>query len=255
MAVSTADAWPRPRTWRRIKIWMFLAARAVVVPILRLLIGFRIEGLENLPRRGPALMVANHLHNADPILLIAAFTRPILWMAKKEVFSVPIIRWIARQAGAFPVDRGKPDRSALRRAEMLLSEGMIVGLFPEGTRSITGAISVVHPGVAMIAVRTGVQIIPTAIWGTEVLPLNGRKGRRPGRGRPRVTVRIGKPFHLPSRAPGAARPSLETLTDLMMIEVAKLLPRQYRGIYADRVQSEALDESALPADTGAAAGH
>lgn len=233
MVAPDEARWPQPRLWRRIKIRMFLMARVVVVPLLRLLIGFRIEGLENLPASGPALMVSNHLHNSDPILLIAAYTRPILFMAKKEAFGVPVISWIARQAGAFPVDRGKADRAALRHAETLLGQGMIVGLFPEGTRSITGAIGSVHPGAAMIAARSGVPVIPTAIWGTEVLPLNGGKGRQRGRGRPQVTVRIGRPFHLPPPPPGRRHPDLAALTDLMMTEVARLLPEQYRGRYAE----------------------
>lgn len=228
------DDWPMSRR-RRIKLTIFIWARKVVVPLLRLLIGMRIEGLEHVPRRGGALVVANHLHNADPILLIAAFPRPVFFMAKKEVWGVPIARFFAELSGAFPVDRGAPDRAALRHAELEIADGWLVGLFPEGTRSTTGGLKEVYSGVALIAMRTGAPIIPTAIYGTEVLPFNGQKGRRRGRGRPQVRVRMGKPFHLPPRQEGERRRSLDELTDLMMIEVAKLLPPQYRGIYADRV--------------------
>ncbi|MFN3336921.1 MAG: lysophospholipid acyltransferase family protein, partial [Thermomicrobium sp.] len=126
-----------PTAWRlsrrrKIKTLIFLTARLFVVPLLRLLIRFRIEGLQNVPQRGPAIVAANHLHNADPVLIIAALTRPVLFMAKKELFAVPVVRWFVRQSGAFPVDRGKPDRQALRHAERLLHEGMLVGIFPEG---------------------------------------------------------------------------------------------------------------------------
>lgn len=232
------------RRWRRVKIWLFESLRRVVVPALRLLIGLHIEGLEHVPPRGPALVVSNHLHNADPILLVAAYPRPLLWMAKKEVFAVPVISWIARQAGVFPVDRGTPDRGALRHAEYLLDDGLLVGVFPEGTRSTTASLKSVHPGVALIAVRSGAPILPTAIFGTEVLPFNGHKGRRPSHGRPRVTVRIGRPFHLPERLPGERRPDLAELTDLIMVEVARLLPPSYRGIYAERVETGTALESA-----------
>ncbi len=227
------DEWPMSRM-RRFKIILFTAARMVVVPLLRLILGMQIEGLENVPRRGPALVVCNHLHNADPVLMVAAFPRPVLFMAKREVFGVPVVRWFARQAGAFPVERGTADRAALRHAERLLAEGMLVGVFPEGTRSTTGALKEPFPGVALIATRSRVPIIPAAIWGTETLPFNGKKGRR-GKRKP-VRVRIGTPFCLPERAPGERRPNLDELTDLMMAQIARLLPPEYRGVYAERVR-------------------
>ncbi|MCS7051571.1 MAG: 1-acyl-sn-glycerol-3-phosphate acyltransferase, partial [Thermomicrobium sp.] len=147
-----------PAEWRlsrrrKIKTLIFLTARLFVVPLLRLLIRFRIEGLEHVPRSGPALVAANHLHNADPVLIIAAFTRPVLFMAKKELFAVPLVRWFVRQSGAFPVDRGRPDRQALRQAEQLLREGMLVGIFPEGTRSVTGGLQPPHPGIGLLIRR------------------------------------------------------------------------------------------------------
>jgi 1-acyl-sn-glycerol-3-phosphate acyltransferase len=215
-----------------LKVLIFETARFFVVPLLRLVIRFRIEGLEHVPPVGPALVVANHLHNADPVLIIAAYTRPVLFMAKKELFSVPVIRWFVRQSGAFPVDRGKPDRAALRQAEKLLSEGMLVGIFPEGTRSVTGGLSAPHPGVALLALRTGVPIIPTAIWGTEVLPFNGYKGRVRGRGWPRVTVRIGQPFRIAVHDEAGQRRPLDDVVEEIMLAIARLLPPQYRGIYS-----------------------
>lgn len=221
--------------WRVFRMALFHVARPIVLALFRILIGFRIEGIENVPKHGPALVICNHLHNSDPILLVAAFPRPLLWMAKKEVFDVPVIGWIADSAGAFPVDRGHADRRALRTAERLLSESFLVGVFPEGTRSITGGLKEVYPGVAMIATRTNVPILPIAIFGTEVLPFNGAKGRKRGRGRPHVTVRIAKPFCLPERQPGEKRPRMADLTNEMMLHVAALLPDQYRGIYAERL--------------------
>ncbi|MBX5444601.1 1-acyl-sn-glycerol-3-phosphate acyltransferase [Sphaerobacter sp.] len=238
-------AWPESRR-RRIKLALFRGARVIVLPLLRLLLGMRIEGLENVPPRGGALVVANHLHNSDPILLIAAFPRPVFFMAKSDVWRVPVARWFAELSGAFPVERGRPDRKALRHAEQELARGWLVGVFPEGGRSTTGALKSPYPGVALIAARSRVPIIPTAIWGTEVLPFNGKKGRRKGKGWPKVRVRMGKPFYLPEGTGDGSRPDLATLTDLMMIEVAKLLPPEYRGIYADRVAEAAAEPHPSP---------
>ncbi len=234
----------RETAWRVFRLCLYLFARPFVLAAFRALIGFKIEGLENVPKHGAALIISNHLHNSDPILLVAAFPRPLLWMAKKEVFDVPFVGWVADSAGAFPVDRGQADRQALRNAERLLSEGFVVGVFPEGTRSVTGGLKDVYPGVAIVASRSNVPIIPTAIFGTEVLPFNGSKGRKQGRGRPQVTVRMGKPFYLPARETGSKRQSMADLTDIMMIHLAELLPPEYRGIYADKLESERVDVAA-----------
>ncbi len=230
-----------PRAWRlsrrrKIKTLIFRTARLFVVPLLRLLIRFRIEGLEHVPRIGPAIVVANHLHNADPVLILAAFTRPVLFMAKKELFAVPVIRWFVRQSGAFPVDRGRPDRRALRHAEQLLHEGMLVGIFPEGTRSITSELQLPHPGVGLLIRRNPlVPVLPVAIWGTEVLPFNGAKGRKPLRGWPRVTVRIGAPMTVMLQTPDGRERSPEEIADDVMLAIAQLLPENYRGLYRARL--------------------
>uniref|UniRef100_A0A7C5VVH5 1-acyl-sn-glycerol-3-phosphate acyltransferase n=1 Tax=Thermomicrobium roseum TaxID=500 RepID=A0A7C5VVH5_THERO len=231
-----------PTAWRlsrrrKIKTLIFLTARLFVVPLLRLLIRFRIEGLQHVPRIGPAIVAANHLHNADPVLIIAAFTRPVLFMAKKELFAVPVVRWFVRQSGAFPVDRGRPDRQALRHAERLLHEGMLVGIFPEGTRSITGELQPPHPGVGLLIRRNPfVPVLPVAIWGTEVLPFNGAKGRKPLRGWPRVTVRIGAPITVMLRTPEGRERSAEEIADDVMLAIAQLLPEEYRGLYRERLR-------------------
>jgi 1-acyl-sn-glycerol-3-phosphate acyltransferase len=241
----TAERTPfRERLWRAFRLSLYLGARPFVLTAFRLIFGFRIEGLENVPKKSGALVICNHIHNSDPILLVAAYPRPLLWMAKKEVFSVPVIGWIADSAGAFPVDRGSADRSAMRNAERLLRERYLVGVFPEGTRSVTGGLKNVYPGVALIAVKSGVPILPTAIIGSDRLPFNGHKGRRRGSGRLRVTVRIGKPFELAARDAAGKRRDLGALTDEMMIEIAKLLPEEYRGIYTERLRLLETDSSA-----------
>jgi 1-acyl-sn-glycerol-3-phosphate acyltransferase len=220
---------------RRAKHAAFVSLRVVVLPTLRLGLRMRVFGLGNVPKRGGALVICNHVDWFDPILLMAALPRPILWMAKKEMMALPVLSRIAQIAGAFPVDRGRPDRAALRHAQELLGDGMLVGMFPEGTRSSTGSLKEPFPGASLVAVRSNAPIIPCALVGTVDLPMSGLKergGRK--RGYPKVTAIIGEPFMLETIDTEGRKRSLDELTDAMMIEIARLLPESYRGLYADR---------------------
>lgn len=218
---------------RRLKHLGFVTARWFVLPGLRAGIRMKVFGLDNVPRRGGALIISNHLGWFDPVLLVAASPRPILWMAKAEFIKYPILRWFAFQAGVFPVRRGQADRQALRHAQGLLDDGMLVGMFPEGTRSKTGGLKEPFGGASLVALRSNAPIIPCALVGTEGLPLSGSKPVQQRR-YPKVAVIFGEPFTLEHVAADGTKHSLDDLTDAMMIEVARMLPEQYRGIYADR---------------------
>jgi 1-acyl-sn-glycerol-3-phosphate acyltransferase len=213
--------------------------RAVLLTILRVVIRLRVEHVERVPEAG-ALVVSNHLHNADPVLTTIAYPLPIHYMAKKEVFRIPVIKWILRWVGSFPVDRGKADRTAIRRAEAALQHGIAVGMYPEGTRSVTRALREAHSGVGLLALRNDVPIVPAIVTGTERLPFNGAKGRAqaslpmPDPGHRGVRILFGEPFRIPREIDGR-KISPDEATDRIMIEIARLLPPDYRGIYADRV--------------------
>lgn len=229
MAARPNQPYSWDRRWRH-ATWFCL--RLVVLPVLRLTIGLRGYGMKHVPKRGGAIVIANHIDWFDPVLLIAVGPRPMSWMAKAEVFTYPILRWIARQTRAFPVERGKPDRAALRRAQQLLDEGRLVGVFPEGTRSRAGGLIAPFAGASLLAIRSQSPIIPCAIVGSEALPLRGFAPKRPGR--PRVTAVYGEPFTLDAQKDDGGKWSLAELTDAMMIELARLLPPDYRGVYAER---------------------
>lgn len=220
---------------RRVKHALFLAARSIILPILWLGVRFRVSGKENVPRSGGAVVISNHLGWFDPVLLDAACPRPILFMAKEEFLKLPVLRWFARQAGAFPVKRGTADRKALYHAQRLLNEGMLVGMYPEGTRSKTGALQRAFTGASLVVVRTGVPVVPCIMIGNEDLPLSGDRHTRTRKRRwPKVTAHFGEPFTLATEKPGGGRYSFDELTDAMMIELARMLPPEYRGVYADR---------------------
>lgn len=219
--------------------------RRVFLTLLRIGIGMRLDSVQRVPREGAVLVVANHLHNADPALISVAFPRPIHFMAKKEAFQVPMLPKLLRMAGAFPVDRGKADRSAIRRALLVLEQGVAVGMFPEGTRSPSRSLQRAHAGAGLIAVTAGVPIIPIAITGSERLPLNGAKGKPragdsvPEPGHEGVRVLFGETFTIPREIDGRKVSATEA-TEIMMIEIARLLPPDYRGAYAGLLDAELL---------------
>lgn len=237
---GTLRGWPRS-----LVRWLLLQA---IRPFVKL----TLVGLEHVPARAPFLFVANHLHNADPVLLEIALNRPIHFMAKQELFRNPVLAWFIRRLGTFPVDRGRPDRAAIRHAEALLANGIPVGMFPEGTRSTTGALQPAFPGAGLIAVRSRAEILPASIVGTERLFSNQpQDDHDPGSvrsrfRRPRVTIRFGSPVVLQMPDDGA-RLSAAAATDLMMQEIAQLLPDEYQGVYR---QSPAVSTPATPNPTG-----
>jgi 1-acyl-sn-glycerol-3-phosphate acyltransferase len=144
----------------------------------------RVYGLDRLPQRGPFIVAANHVTVHDPILL-GAFLHPgIRFMAKAELFEVPGLGHVIRRFGAFPVRRQGIGIGAVRHAIRLLGKGQVVGIFPEGTRSRTGALLPAKPGVGFIAVRSGVPIVPVAI------SFNPRRLFR------RHFIVVGEPIHL-----------------------------------------------------------
>ena len=198
---------------------------------------YEFAGREHVPKNGPLIVASNHLNNADPPFLARALGRPPIFMAKKEMVEKPVIGALFRAWGAFPVRRGEPDRAALRAAEDVLRRGEVLLMFPEGTRSRTGAMNHAHPGTGLIALRTGAPILPMAITGTEGIrwpycflkPLSVR----------RVRVTIGEPFTLPPVA-RINTESARDATEQIMRHVATLLPSQYRGVYgADAAAGEA----------------
>lgn len=209
----------------------FRITRAILLFLSRILLGMRIEGIDHVPRDGGVLVLGNHLHNADPLLISIACPRPVHYMAKRELMTVPVIGRIIRLGGAFAVDRGRADRTAIRRADATLKQGIALGMFPEGTRSRSRQIERALPGAGMIALRGNAPIVPVAITGSERLPFKGRSERNPNPGHRGVRIVFGEPFQLPPTIDGK-RTSADQAIEMAMRHIAEMLPEDYRGIYS-----------------------
>jgi len=140
--------------------------RAVLRLVLLLLRRWKIYGAENMPEDGPAVVVANHVSYWDPVVVGCALSRKVYFMAKGELFKIPVLGSLISWLDAFPVYRDRVDSVAIRTALTHLKAGRVVGLFPEGTRSHINKLLNPHIGAAMIASRTGAPIIPVALDGT-----------------------------------------------------------------------------------------
>lgn len=205
----------------------------------------RISGQEHTPTSGALLLVSNHLGNLDPIIMGTKLPRRLYILAKVELFSWPLIGWLARQADVIPIRRGQSDRDALRRVLEHLEAGHAVLLYPEGTypkgQTPIGLIKA-QPGAAMLALRSGATILPIGISGSQYvwtkrgLPWNLFR-RWP------IEIKVGEPYR-PTVPPGISqKQALALVGEEMMRRIAALLPEAYRGYYR---------EQAAPADAAAA---
>lgn len=222
--------------------------------LARLLARVTIEGDPALlPRRGPLILAANHLSNLDGVViggwLTPALGRRIHWLAKKEMLAWPIAGRLLAMSSFHPVDRGSGDVEAFRTAQRVLEAGNVLFVFPEGTRSRTGALARAQDGLAALALRTDAPVVPLAIWGTERVWPRGRLPRPGGR----VVVRIGTPFRLSElQLPTDDRRRAKTAaTEAIMARIAALLPPAYRGVYAEAAAALAAGEGRSDEAVGA----
>jgi 1-acyl-sn-glycerol-3-phosphate acyltransferase len=195
---------------------------------LRLLIKFdSVQGIDNVPSEGPAILMINHIAFVDPIVVLGCMPRNVVPMAKIEAYHYPIIGIFPSLWACIPVRRGEGDRHALRLAMDVLGAGEVVLVAPEGTRS--PAMQAGKEGVAFLAYHTDAPVVPVAIEGTVGFPSPYPVGwNRPG-----ATIRVGRPFRFrrQPRRPGRAR--LRQMTDEAMYVLASLLPPERRGVYRD----------------------
>lgn len=209
---------------------------ALLGPLLRLLFRPRIEGLEHVPEEGAAIVAGNHLSFSDHFLMPAILKRRITFLAKAEYFTGPGLKGrltaaFFRSVGQIPVDRSGrgAGRAAIDEGLKVLGRGELLGIYPEGTRSHDGRLYRGRTGVAVMALRAGVPVVPCAMVGTFEIQPPGRRLPKIGR----VTIRFGAPLDF-SRFAGmdGDRTVLRAVTDEIMYAIMNLSGQEYVDLYA-----------------------
>ncbi len=188
---------------------------SVVNPMLRVYFQGRIYGAENVPISGPLVIVSNHASNFDPPIVSNCVRRPVSYMAKEELFEIPIFKQAIQLYGAYPVSRGSGDRNAIRKALEHLDRGWAVGLFLQGTRTPDGRITDPKRGAALIAAKAKAPIVPVCLWGTQEIEQKGSAIPQ----RVPITVRIGELIPTPT---STTKEDLEAVTQQCAIAINQL---------------------------------
>lgn len=224
-----------PSRWRE-RLIFHMISLLVVLPIYRLLFRGRTSGHRNVPLQGAVVVVANHGSHLDPPLLNHALGRPVAFMAKAELFRVPLLGALIRALGAYPVARGASDREAIRIATDRLLQGWPTGIFLDGTRQVDGRVNNPLPGAALLAARAGVPLLPVAIINSHRALGRGRKALRlvP------IHIRIGSLIPPPA---SRRRPDLDATTLACQEQINALLDQ---GLIRTPRLSPAREPGALP---------
>lgn len=194
--------------------------RTLLVILVKLLYRYKIVGRENIPKKGPVIIAANHKSYLDPIMIaLAVQGRQVNFMGKDSLFKIPVLSTIIKWLNTFPVKRGTADKAAIAHSLKLLKNGEVLLIFPEGTRIRNGGLGKPYPGVTAIALKTGAPIVPIGIIGTDKVVPNGSKTLR----FPKITVRVGKPINVEKIAATERKEKEEELTSKMMEEIRKLV--------------------------------
>lgn len=213
--------------------WFRWALSRLARLVVTLVAESTVRGLEHYPRRGPALVVVNHLGDADAVLGLAHLPRLPEVFAKAELYDLFPWGRIMEAYGVIWVHRGRPDRRALRVGLQALAEGRLLAIAPEGRQSVTGALEPGTEGAAYLALKAGVPVVPVALTGTRNDQVFGALKRLR---RPRVSLTVGLPFRLEPPPELSWREALTWGTERIMCALARLLPPEYRGVYAHCVE-------------------
>lgn len=203
-------------------------AHGLIKLVAKICLNISVEGMENFPTQGPVLVVINHLGDSDVLALLSSLPTPPDALGKIELYELPVLGKLIDWYGVIWLHRGRADTKALRAVLDGFAEGRIIVIAPEGRYSVTGALEEASGGAAFLAYKSGAQILPIAVTGTENESVYGalKKFRRA-----QVGVKAGKTFKL-AEPPGGRQEAVAMGTDQIMQSLAELLPEKYRGAYS-----------------------
>jgi 1-acyl-sn-glycerol-3-phosphate acyltransferase len=186
--------------------------------------------LQKVPTQGPLIVISNHTGQIE-VPLIFAYLQPrrMTGWAKVESWDNKFLNWVFGVWGMIPVRRGEADMHALKSALRALEKGFIFGIAPEGTRNYNGILRRALPGAVTLALHSGAPIIPVAHWGGENFMKNFKRFKRTD-----FHIRVGEPFKLNVEGVKVTGEIRQQIVDEMMVQIAKMMPEEYRGEYADK---------------------
>lgn len=192
----------------------------------------RFYGLENLPETGGLIVATNHMSRIDiPLLFTNPIRTEITALVANKYATFPGLNWIINTAGGIYLDRDQADFTAFRNAVNLIKSGIAMGIAPEGTRSKKGELMEGKPGMILLAMRSGVPIVPVGLSGTDTAFKRLFTFRKP-----RMTARFGKPYQIPNIDRNNREEQLQEITTEIMCRIAALLPPKYWGFYKDHAR-------------------
>jgi 1-acyl-sn-glycerol-3-phosphate acyltransferase len=200
---------------------LYAILKPLVAGLMRLYFRLEARGLEYVPGTGPVLLVSNHSSVLDPPVIGAVTPRRLSFLAKAELFRIPLFGGLIRRLNARPVRREGADAGALRTVLRVLGEGQVLLTFPEGTRGEEGVLRPAKAGAGMLAVLSGAAVVPVYVSGTGRAWPRGRRVPRPAK----ITVHFGPALAVPRREGGERREHYEAVSRAMMAAITELKDR------------------------------
>jgi len=195
--------------------WTYTLVRLILTLPTMLIYRVRAIGVENVPEQGALILAPNHFSQMDHFFIGVYLRRKVRFMAKSQMFGPPLLTYVYKHGGVFPVRRGHHDEEAMKTAFTILGQGGMLLVYAEGGRSRSGKLGEVKPGIGRIALESGAPVVPVAIQGSEGV-------RRWKRFRfPRVTVEFGEPLSFPTEA-GASRERQLEVAEQIFAPVRKM---------------------------------